>query len=231
VRALLPGEMDEFYNFQKHRRSSLPKVLQGKSLKSPDTQQAETQNPEVRSSAKQETLENQEKVEVSTQKGSIPETKILDNQGKDKKETIIKNREDKPPSSPEKSTTEEAGKKLSTEIGNPIEVVTPLQFTRGNPNTEAIFISDFTPISVEEIPPTEFFFSKKRKVVVKKEMHMREGAMVKKHRVLLDGKNLEEEDFATEVAGSLGAFAMTNLFSVDNLKERLRQRNQLIKQL
>jgi hypothetical protein len=91
---------------------------------------------------------------------------------------------------------------LSTEIGNPIEVVTPLQFTRGNPNIETIFIIDFTPISVEEIPPTKFFFSKKRKGMVKKEMHMREGAMVKNHRVLLDGKNLEEEDFSIEVEGS-----------------------------
>jgi predicted RNase H-like nuclease (RuvC/YqgF family) len=75
------------------------------------------------------------------------------------------------------------------------------------------------------------FFSKKRKVVVKKEMHQKEGAMVKKHRVLLDGKNLEDEDFAIEVAGSLRSFATTNLFSVDNLKERLKQRNQMISQL
>jgi len=184
--------MDEFYNFQKHRRSGLPKVLQGKCLKYPDTQQAKTQNLELRSFAKQETLENREKVEVSTQKESIPEMEVLDNQGKDQKETIIKNGEDKPSSSPEKSTTEEAGKKFSMEIGNPIEVFTPLQFTKGNPNTEAMFISDFTPISVDETPPTEFFFSKKRKVVVKKEMHMREGAIVKNHRVLIDGKNLEE---------------------------------------
>ena len=47
----------------------------------------------------------------------------------------------------------------------------------------------------------------------------------------MDGENLEEEDFATEVAGSLGAFATTNLFSVDNLKARLKQRNQMITQL
>jgi peptidoglycan hydrolase CwlO-like protein len=67
--------------------------------------------------------------------------------------------------------------------------------------------------------------------VVKKEMHLREGAMVKKHRVLVDEENLEEEDFATEVAGSMGALAMTNLFSVDNLKTRLKQRNQMIAQL
>jgi hypothetical protein len=33
------------------------------------------------------------------------------------------------------------------------------------------------------------------------------------------------------VAGSLGYFAMANLFSVDNLKESLRKRNQMISQL
>jgi len=53
-------------------------------------------------------------------------------------------------------------------------------------------------------------------------MHLREGTMVKKHRVLIDGQNLEEEDFTTEVAGSMGALAMTNLFSVDSLKTRLK---------
>jgi hypothetical protein len=47
----------------------------------------------------------------------------------------------------------------------------------------------------------------------------------------LDGQNLEEEDFATEVAGSLGDFATANLFSVDNLKEKLKQKNQVISQL
>jgi hypothetical protein len=69
-----------------------------------------------------------------------------------------------------------------------------------------MFISDFIPITVEEIPPTEFFFSKKRKAVVKNKMHMREGAMVKNHRVLLDGKNLEEEYFSTESVRIFGIF-------------------------
>ena len=36
-------------------------------------------------------------------------------------------------------------------------------------------------------------------------MHMREGGMVKKNRVLIDGQKLEEEDFSTEVASSMGA--------------------------
>jgi type II secretory pathway component HofQ len=62
-------------------------------------------------------------------------------------------------------------------------------------------------------------------------MHLKEGTLVKNKRILVDGQNLEEEDFSIEVAGSLGAFATTNLFSVDNLKERLKQRNQMIAQL
>jgi hypothetical protein len=91
-----------------------------------------------------------------------------------------------------------------------------------------MYVSDLAPISIEEIPSSDFFFSEKRKVVVKQEMHLKEGTLVKKHRILVDGQNLEEEDFATEVEGSLGDFATANLFSVDNLKARLKQRNQMI---
>jgi hypothetical protein len=118
-----------------------------------------------------------------------------------------------------------------TELGSPIASLTPLQSTFGTPHLEIIYVSDLTPISREEIPSSDYFFSKKRKVVVKKEMHLKEGTMVKKHRVLIDGQNLEEEDFSTEVAGSMGALATTNLFSVDNMKTRLKQKNQMIAQL
>ena len=51
---------------------------------------------------------------------------------------------------------------------------------------------------------------------------MREGGMVKKHRVLLDGKNLEEGYFATKVEGSMGALVTTNLFIIDNMRTRLK---------
>jgi hypothetical protein len=54
---------------------------------------------------------------------------------------------------------------------------------------------------------------------------MREGGMLRKHKVLVDGKNLEEEYFATEVAGSMGALETTNLFIVDNMRTRLKQSN------
>jgi hypothetical protein len=85
-----------------------------------------------------------------------------------------------------------------------------------------VFIEDLTPILVEEMPPSDFFFSKKRRALVKRETHQREGATVKIHKVLFDGQSLEEEYLATYVAGSLGAFTTTNHFSVGNLKERLK---------
>jgi hypothetical protein len=42
---------------------------------------------------------------------------------------------------------------------------------------------------------------------------------------------LEEGDFATEVEGSMGALATTNLFTVNNMRERLEQSNHKITQL
>jgi len=107
-------------------------------------------------------------------------------------------------------------------LGSPTTSLTPLQSTFRTPNLEVIYVSDLTPISREEIHSSDYVFNKKWKVVVKQEMHLREGTMVKKHRVLVDGHNLEEEYVATEVAGSIGALVMTNLFSIDSLKTRLK---------
>jgi hypothetical protein len=40
---------------------------------------------------------------------------------------------------------------------------------------EVVFIGDLTPISAAEMPPLEFFFSKKRRVVVKRETNKKDG--------------------------------------------------------
>jgi hypothetical protein len=106
----------------------------------------------------------------------------------------------------------EIGGKGSTNIGSPIASLTPLQSAFGFPQTGALFVDDLTSIPIDEIPPSDYFFSKKRKAILKQEMHMKEGSMVKKHKVLIDGHNLEEEDFATEIVGSMGAMATTNFF-------------------
>jgi hypothetical protein len=60
---------------------------------------------------------------------------------------------------------------------------------------------------------------------------MRESGMVKKHRVLVDGKNLEEGGFTTEVVSSMGALETTNLFTISNMRARLEHSNLRITQL
>jgi hypothetical protein len=62
-------------------------------------------------------------------------------------------------------------------------------------------------------------------------MHMREGSMVKKHRVLIDGQKLKEEDFTVEVAGSMEAMETTNIFTVENMRTRINKSNRMIAQL
>jgi hypothetical protein len=94
-----------------------------------------------------------------------------------------------------------------------------------------IYVGDLTPISRDTIPPFDYFFSKKRKAIVRKEMHMREGGMVKKHRVLIDGQKLEEEDFSTEVAGSMGAMETTNIFTMESMRTRINNSNHMIARL
>jgi hypothetical protein len=85
-----------------------------------------------------------------------------------------------------------------------------------------------TPISVEKLPPNEFFFDKKRKVVVRQEIYQEVGTVSKKFKILTDGRNMKKEEFATQIAGTLGAFATTNQYSVGTLKDQLKQKNRLI---
>lgn len=231
VQTLVPDKLAEFYNFQKHRRNSLPEILQGETLIPQATEQVETQSLETRSSSKQDAQESLEKTDVLTQKEDTTLTDPPSDHVETQTEALIKKGEEKPLSTPGKPTIDAAGKQPSTEMGSPIQSVTPLQFSRGSPSAKVIFIKDLIPISAEEMPPSEFFFSKKRRAVARRETHQRDGATVKKHMVLLDVKALEEEDFTTDVAGSLGAFATTNQFSVGNLKEKLKQKDLLVSQL
>jgi len=81
------------------------------------------------------------------------------------------------------------------------------------------------------MPPSIFFFNKKRRAIVKRETHQKDGATVKRHRVLYDGQALDETEFAMEMDGSLGYFATTNPCSVGNLAKKLKQSNLLVRQL
>jgi hypothetical protein len=62
-------------------------------------------------------------------------------------------------------------------------------------------------------------------------MHKKEGNMVKNHKVLIDGQNLEEEDFATEIAGSMGSMETPNFFTVGNMRTRIKKSDNMIAEL
>jgi hypothetical protein len=108
------------------------------------------------------------------------------------------------------------------QIGEPITSVTPLQSTQGNIDTGWIFNEELRPIRVEELPLNEFFFDKKRKAVVKREFYQEGESTAKKYKVITDGKDKKNEKFAIEIAGTLGAYAMENQFSVRLLKNQLK---------
>jgi hypothetical protein len=223
-----------FRTFQKHRRSGLPQVLQGEEITLPQEQES------VPPGFEQESVPPG--FEQEAQKKGNPEKALQDaERPPPSKKTKAEKRSGRPPksgkptptSSPkvDVNTPKAAGGKGSMELGSPIASLTPLQSTFGLPQMGALFVDDLTSIPIDEIPPSDYFFSRKRKVVLKQEMHKREGNMVKKNKVLIDGQNLEEEDFATEVAGSMGAMATTNFFTVGKIITRIKKSDKIIAQL
>jgi hypothetical protein len=81
------------------------------------------------------------------------------------------------------------------------------------------------------MPSSDYFFSKKRKAVLKQELHPVGEKAVKKHKIIIDGKKLQDSAFATELAESMGAIASANIYSVENLINTIEQKNQEISQL
>ena len=106
-----------------------------------------------------------------------------------------------------------------------------MQSTQGNIEARWIFNEELRPIRVEELPPNEFFFDNKRKAVVKREFYQEGELTAKKYKVITDGKDKKNEQFTTEIAGTLGAYSSVNQFSVGLLKNQLKRKNRLIKTL
>ena len=96
------------------------------------------------------------------------------------------------------------------DIGSPITSLTPLQSSFRIPHPVIVFVNDLNPISPEEMPPSNLFFSKNCKAIVKRESHHKDGAIVKRQRMVYDGNDRDDTEFTKEVAGSLSAFATTN---------------------
>jgi hypothetical protein len=84
---------------------------------------------------------------------------------------------------------------------------------------------------MEELPPNEFFIDKKRKVVVKQEIYQEAGMTTKKFKILVDGRAMKKEEFANQIAGTLGDFATANQYSIESLKEQLKTKNCLMETL
>jgi hypothetical protein len=66
---------------------------------------------------------------------------------------------------------------------------------------------------------------------VKQELYQEVGKVAKKFKILADGKDMKKQEFATHIAGTLGAFATTKKYSVESLKDQLKRKNHLIKTL
>jgi hypothetical protein len=198
--------MADFFKFQENRRSCLPPILQGKNPPTADVQQTEAKGSK---DSGLDQGENQEK----------------------KKQTDDPKQEAEIPNSPSKPTSVVTPGKSSKEIGSPIFFVTPVQSTNGISSEGWIFSEELTPITVEELPPKEFFFDKKRKVVVKQEIYREAGTVAKKSKILADGKAMKKGEFATHIAGMLGIFATANQYSARSLKEQLTWKNLLIRTL
>jgi hypothetical protein len=222
VQALPPDSQAGFASFQSHRRSCLPKILQGE-ISTPLPEQEETPPGfETNTQGK------------SNDKGKLKNTEIpsQDVEGSQTKESgMDKGKE--PETIPEilKNVPEKIGGTASKELGSPITSLTPLQSTFGTPHEGVLYVSDLEPISRDEIPSSDYFFSKKRRAVLKQEIHPRGEGSIKKHRVIIDGKKLKDGEFATELAGTMGAIASANIYSVGNLTTMLEQKDQEIIQL
>jgi hypothetical protein len=222
VQALSPNSQVGFSSFQRHRRSCLPKILQGEISTSlpeqeetppgfeTDTQDKSSDKDKLKDpELPPQNIEGSQIKEPGTEKGKGLETSpiILDD------------------------IPEKIGGTASKEIGSPITTLTPLQSTFGTPHEGVLYVSDLEPISRDEIPPSDYFFSKKRRAVLKQEIHPVGERSIKKHKVIIDGKKLKDGEFTTELAGTMGAIASANIYSVGNLTTMLEQKDQEIIQL
>jgi hypothetical protein len=257
IGSLAPEDRASVLKFQGHRKRCLPVVLGGLGLpkdkeKEAESSEGKTSNPEKRQEGEQEKKPEKEKSpeqeknpdkEKSPEQEKNPETEKenTDPPKEHSPEVEIKDTDPPETQNPETGTkTSDPPKEqdpLSTpgkgakQIGQPIASVTPLQSAQGGVSEGWIFGEELRPIRAEELPPNEFFFDKKRKAVVKREFYQEGESTVKKFKVMTDGRNKKKDEFATEIAGTLGAYATANQYSVEMLKRQLKAKNRLIKTL
>jgi hypothetical protein len=206
IQALSLEERVDVVRFHEHRQSCLPPVLRGEDPTIAEEQQTEAEGSKGLAPSQEKHQDEERKMEDPKQ-------------------------EAKTSNPPSESTPVITPGKSSKYVNNPIASITPLQSAKEILGTCWILGEKLTPISVEEIPPNEFFFDKKRNVVVRQELYQEVGTVSKKFKILTDGRNMKKEEFATQIVGTLGAFSTVNQYSVETLKDQLKQKNRLIKTL
>jgi hypothetical protein len=220
VQALSPDAQVGFASFQRNRKQCLPKILQGETSTSEHDSESIPPGFETITQYDESDKDKSKNPEAPPQNTENPQSKEA-HTGKGK-QTNPTDLYDFP---------ETVGGTSSTALGSPIAALTPLQATFGNPHEGALYVNELEPISRDELPSSDYFFSKKRRAVLKKELHSVGERSIKRHKIIIDGKNLHDSAFATELAGSMGAIASANMYSVENLINTIEQKNQEITQL
>jgi hypothetical protein len=171
--------------------------LQGTVSKPPGSQQAEAEGPTGIGPNEQEAQGNTEKNKALKQESEGPshEERSLGADNPDRQTEARIEMHAKQVGDPllltlNKSGIDASAKNIPSEIGSPIPSSTPLQYYTRDHDAGVISIEDLMPITAEEFPPSEFFFSKKMRVIVKQEMPHQEDTTAKKFKILTDDKGL-----------------------------------------
>ena len=168
IQALPPGDMADFFKFQEHWQSCLPQILQGETPNLLVTQKMEAKGSKDSSPNKEKNQEKIGEVETSERGAKIP----YQQEGNPEKGTLGKKVQGQVeiPSQglgdslsliSNKPAIDATQKQPFNEISSPIDSITPLQFTKGNPNAGWIFNEELMPISIEGLLPNKFSLIKK----------------------------------------------------------------------
>jgi hypothetical protein len=160
---LPPNQQVDFLGFQKHKRNSFPKILQGDSKPMPSSQEDKQTKSMPSFSTKQKAEEVPKSPKTLFQEIKKSLSGLNDQQVLAWFESFMNQEQVVPHSMPATlvGTPNTLGQEHSTTNMSPITSLTPLQTIFGNPNSELIHVGDLTPILHEDIPPSSVFFSMK----------------------------------------------------------------------
>ena len=117
-------------------------------------------------------------------------------------EAFMKHGHSFPPSSPVTTivTPSVTSPENPTALISPIPSVTPLSTNFEVPSSKVIHLEELTPILPEDMPPSSFFFNKKRKPIIIRESQQKEGVITERHKTIYDVQGQNYLEFSKGVA-------------------------------